>query len=155
MGEDATSDGFGDIEDDPGAPEELAAQCASEARAQTEEEVLARIARQPLKPEFAVVTSAKAAHRKIHLWLGCWRVQNVLDVEPVFNADDVQYDGVCHLCWPRGCRPSTLGGDTSKAILTSAGIANDEDDSSSSESSSSSEAAGDVDESFELVEAEA
>ena len=106
----------------------------------TEEELLRGIKDLPVPPQYALVTSVKARVRRLHIWLGCWRVRNLLDVEPIFNIEGLQYDSICRLCCPKGTRPGTVA-DPARAILVAAGISSQglPADSDSSESSSSSD----------------
>ena len=106
----------------------------------TKEEGLRGIKDLPVPPQYALVTSVKARVRRLHIWRGCWRVRNLLDVEPIFNIEGLQYDSICRLCCPKGTRPGTVA-DPARAILVAAGISSQglPADSDSSESSSSSD----------------
>ena len=108
----------------------------------TEEELLKGIKDLPVPPQYALATSVKARVRRLHIWLGCFRVRNPLDVEPIFNIEGLQYDSICRLCCPGGTRPGPIA-VPSKAVLGSASNSGQglPADSDSSESSSSSEGA--------------
>ena len=86
----------------------------------TKEEGLRGIKDLPVPPQYALVTSVKARVRRLHIWRGCWRVRNLLDVEPIFNIEGLQYDIICILCCPKGTRPGSFA-DHARAILGDGG----------------------------------
>ncbi len=93
------------------------------------------------QPVYAVISSAKASSRRLHVWHGCWRVNNEAVCEPIWDLQATQFDGVCGLCWPKGSRPLRGRADALRALQMQAdepGLPSRRDEASSSESSSSS-----------------
>jgi len=93
--------------------------------------------------DYVIKYTAKKRFARLHLRDGCWYALDERDMVPVFDLDEARYDGICHICWPKGTRPISekQQGDkatTVKTIRTAAGLPVDDPDEESSTAESSS-----------------